>query len=230
MRRYNEAEVAAIFQWAAQASPQESAAAASPPESLTTGLTLAELKEIGREVGIPGEAITAAAQAVNRAEPVTSRRFLGLPLGVSHSVQLDRRLTDEEWEAAVVDLRETFEAQGKLSSHGSLRQWTNGNLQALLEPTSDGRHRIRLRTTKGDARGLLTAGLGMIAASATMLTAAGVLGALGDTGMVSAAGFLGFMGAWMFGWSAFTLPGWAKTRRRQMEEVGERTAALARAD
>src|SRR5690606_9954035 len=121
-RRYSEVEVAAIFQRAAEAPPPGAGAA-----SAEHGLTLAELQEIGRDVGIPADAIALAAQTVDSAEPQTSRTFLGFPIGVSHSVPLARRLSDEEWERVVVDLRETFDARGNLTSHGSLRQWTNGN-------------------------------------------------------------------------------------------------------
>ena len=218
-RRYSEAEVAAIFQRAAEA---------DPPGSASRGLTLAELQDIGMEVGIPADAIALAAQSVEQGEPQTSRKYLGLPIGVSHSVQLGRRLTDEEWERVVVDLRETFDAKGTLTSHGSLRQWTNGNLQVLLEPTSDGTHRLRFRTVKGDARGVLTGGLAMMGTSGAMLTAVSLLGALGDTGRLFSLGFMGVMGAAMFGSSAVRLPSWAKERRRQMEEVGSRAVIIAR--
>ena len=137
-RRYNDEEVAAIFERAAEASPPGAGAASQ-------GLTLAELQEIGRDVGIPDEAITMAAQTVGNAGPPASRTFLGFPLSAAHTVNLDRRLSDDEWERLVVDLRETFDARGRVTSHGTLRQWTNGNLQALLEPTATG-HRLRLRT------------------------------------------------------------------------------------
>jgi hypothetical protein len=222
-RRYTEAEVATIFERAAEA-PQGGARQASPAQ----GLTLAELQEIGREVGIPAESIALAARTVEQrgGGAATSRTFLGLPIGVAHTVHLGRTLSEEEWERVVVDLRETFDARGKATSQGSLRQWTNGNLQALLEPTATG-HRIRLRTTKGDAPGKLGGGLGMLGVSASMLVAAVLQGALGDTGMVSAMGFIGLMGAGMFTSSALRLPRWARTRRRQMEEVAARLAREA---
>ena len=219
-RRYNEAEVAAIFERATEAeAPQSGPRQVSPGE----GMTLAQLQEIGQEVGIPAESIALAAQTIDRAGLPASRTFLGLPLGVARTVQLDRRLSEEEWERFVVDLRETFDARGTVTSHGSLRQWTNGNLQALLEPTATG-HRIRLRTIKGDAIGRLVVGLGMFGVSTATLIAAAVQGALGDFGMLSAMGFLGVTGAGMFATSALRLPRWARTRRRQMEEVAARIA------
>lgn len=219
-RKFNEAEVAAIFERATEA-PQPGM---PQPASSSDGMTLAQLQEIGRDVGIPAESIALAAQSVGRVQPSSSRTVLGLPLGVARTVNLDRRLSDEEWERLVVDLRETFNARGNVRSEGSLRQWTNGNLQALLEPTSTG-HRVRLRTMKGDALGMIVGGVGMLGASAAMLTAAALRGALGDKGMLMAMGFLGLTGVGMFASSAIRLPGWAKTRRQQMEEVAARLAA-----
>ncbi len=73
--------------------------------------------------------------------------------------------SDEEWERLVVDLRETFDARGIVRHDGALKQWTNGNLQVLLEPDEKG-HRVRLRTTKGDARGMMVGGLVMFGSAA----------------------------------------------------------------
>ena len=58
-RRYNDEEVAAIFLRAAE-EPQ-AAPVRVPREE---GLTLRELQEIGREVGIPPDAVAQAAQTV----------------------------------------------------------------------------------------------------------------------------------------------------------------------
>jgi hypothetical protein len=220
-RRFNEAEVAAIFERAAEA--QHSGQRQLPSGE---GMTLAELQEIGREVGFSPEQLAQAARAIElRAQP-TSRHFLGLPIGVGLSVDLDRKLTDEEWERVVVDLRETFDARGKVRQEGASRQWANGNLQAFLEPTATA-HRIRLRTLKGDARGLIIGGsamlgFGVVAAIATLTRAP-----VADFGMLAALGSLALMGAGMFGIGAFRLPGWAKLRRRQMEQVAARAVDIA---
>jgi hypothetical protein len=219
-RRFNEAEVAAIFEQATQAQQPELRASSSSTE----GMTLAQLQEIGRDVGIPAESIALAAHSIGRVQVATSRTVLGLPLGVARTVNLDRKLSDEEWERLVVDLRETFNARGTVRREGSLRQWTNGNLQALLEPTATG-HRIRLRTIKGDALGMIVGGVGMLGATAVTLLAAAARGALGDRGVLMAMGFFSVMGVGMLASSAFRLPSWAKTRRQQMEEIAARLAA-----
>ena len=70
---------------------------------------------------------------------------------MGRTVELPRALTDQERNRLVIDLRETFDAKGKIRDEGAFKQWTNSNLQALLEPTETGQ-RLRLRTVKGDAR------------------------------------------------------------------------------
>lgn len=219
-RRYDDAEVAAIFERAAEAQH-------TGQRQLTTGegMTLTEIMEIGREVGIAPEQLAQAAKAVELRGRPTSRQFLGFPIGVGLSIDLDRKFSDEEWERLVVDLRETFDARGKLMQHGSLRQWSNGNLQALLEPTPTG-HRVRLRTTKGDARGMMIGGLMMMGFSVATAFA-GVLRGVEDVGMLTSLGFLATTGAAVFGVGGLRLPGWARIRKKQMEEVAARVAVRA---
>lgn len=132
-RRYNEQEVAEIFGRAAES--QQDATRALPPGE---GMTLAELQDIGQQVGMSAEAVADAARSLDRREPRFRRRLLGLTTGVGRSVALERRLTTDEWERLVVKVRETFDARGNVKSEGGLRQWTNGNLQVLVEPTEHG--------------------------------------------------------------------------------------------
>ena len=221
-RRFSEAEVAAIFERATETS-QRDAGGTSPID----GMTLAELQNIGREVGIPAESIALAAQSLDRDTPPPARTFLGLPLTAARTVDLGRQVSNEEWERFIVDLRETFNARGTVKTHGSLREWTNGNLQALLEPTATG-HRLRLRTVKGEAIGMMISGLGMLGFSSMMLGIAALKGAVGDPGLLAGMGMLGTAGIAMFGSTALRLPRWARTRQRQMDELAARfsTGAL----
>jgi hypothetical protein len=220
-RRYSEDEVAAIFERAAEA--QQSVRRQLPPGE---GMTLADLEEIGREVGIPPELVAQAARSMDQGGRPAARSLFGLPIGVGLTVHLDRPLSDEEWERLVVDLRETFDARGSVRYDGPFRQWTNGNLQALLEPTETG-HRVRLQTVKGDARALMTGGLGLLGISAAILVAVAVASGLGDARSVAGVGFLSLMGVGMFGAGALRLPRWAQLRRRQMEGVAARLALAA---
>jgi hypothetical protein len=213
-RRFSEEEVAEIFRRATEA--QQTARRQLPAGE---GMTLAQLQEIGSEVGIPGELVAQAARSVTQIGGPTSRSFLGLTVGVGRTIELGRRLSEAEWERLVVDLRETFNARGNVRSDGSFRQWTNGNLQALLEPTPTG-HRVRLQTVKGDSLSLMTIGLGFLALSAGVL----VVGTMTGGDPLSSAAMLAAMGAGMFGLGAVRLPGWARLRRYQMESVAARLA------
>src|SRR5688500_5399368 len=145
-RQYSDDEVAAIFE---QASKTEHPAVPAPAQG--RGMTLAALQDIGRDVGISPASIALAYRSLAQAGWPVSRSVLGHPIGVGRTLEFNGPLSDPECELLVADLRETFEARGVVRYDGPFRQWTNGNLQALIEPTPNG-HRIRLQTTKGDSR------------------------------------------------------------------------------
>jgi hypothetical protein len=214
-RRFSEDEVAEILKYAAES--QESGKSLMPSAK---GLTLSELTEIGREVGISPEAMQHAAQRFAGPDPAT-RRFLGFPIGVGRTVELRRKLTDEEWERLVADLRQTFDARGVVRQEGSLRSWSNGNLQVHLEPTESGQ-RLRLRTVKGSAQGLIGGGIGLMSAAAAILAAAVFPGVFDSGGFGMAVGMLAAGGAGMFATGALGLPAWARLRQQQMDEIAER--------
>ncbi len=151
-----------------------------------------------------------------------ARTFLGLPIGVARTVNLNRRLTDAEWERLVVQLREVFDARGSTRTDGSLRQWTNGNLQVLLEPTDTG-HRLRFRTLHGGARASIGVGFVALGAAAAVAIASGLGGAIGDS--LSGILLLAAMGAGMIANGALRLPGWARLRGRQMDALAAQIAS-----
>ena len=220
-RRFSEEEAEAIFQRAADAEQS-----GRHPLTPSKGMTLAELQAIGDEVGIPPELVAQAARSLDEAPSPTNRTFLGLSIGVRRTIDLGRRLSEAEWEQLVVDLRETFDARGVVRAEGSFRQWTNGNLQALLEPTATG-HRLRLRTVKADARLFMGAGAAGVAMSSLAAAAAAVLGRLTEPGVFLNLALLGAMSAGLFGLGLFRLRGWARQRSRQMDGVAERLMLAA---
>jgi len=217
-RRYNDKEIAAIFRAATEGplSPLRQV----PPEE---GLTLADLQAIGREVGISPAAVAQAAQALDIRRETAARTFFGLPIGVARTVNLNRRLTDPEWERLVVQLREVFNARGTTRSDGSLRQWTNGNLQVLLEPTEAG-HRLRFRTLHGAARASMGAGLAVFGVTATVAVATAISGHLGDA--IPEIVLLLAAGMAMIVNGALRLPGWARLRGRQMDALAAQIASV----
>jgi hypothetical protein len=218
-RRYDDKEIAAIFRAAADG-PSPSPGDVPRDE----GLTLPELQSIGQEVGISPEAVARAASALDVHRGAESRTILGLPIGVARTVDLNRRLSDDEWERLVVRLREVFDARGAMRSEGSLRQWTNGNLQVLLEPTDTG-HRLGFRTIHGAAIASIRAGFMALGMSGIVAVAAAA-GTHFTRGLPGVA-FLFLAGAGMIANGALRLPRWASLRRRQMEDLAEQVALPA---
>jgi hypothetical protein len=215
-RRYDDEEVAAIFRAAAEGPPPP-----PPHASAEQGLTLTDLQAIGREVGIAPDAVAQAAAALEVRRGATSPTFLGLPIGVERTVTLNRRLTDEEWERLVVELREVFKARGATRSDGSLRQWTNGNLQVLLEPVATG-HRLRFGTLHGGARASIGAGLATLGVTAVLTISTAISGNLSNA--VPGIVMLLAIGVGMLASGALRLPSWARLRGRQMEALAARIA------
>jgi hypothetical protein len=227
-RRYSEDEVAKILEAATEV--REAGDRSLPSgDASGDGVTLAELQDIGREVGIPEKSIELAASRLDAPVPAGSPDvyFLGRRIGVGRTVYLDRPVSDREWDLLVVDLRETFNARGKLRQEGSFRQWTNGNLQVLLEPTDSG-DRLRLRTLKGGARINLAVGSALVTLGVSALAISTWVGPVGDPGRFQTLGVLAFVGGVLFARDWLRLPRWAATRARQMEDVSGRLVAALR--
>ena len=184
-------------------------------------MTLAELQDIAREAGISPDAVASAARSLEIQPRASGRTFLGLPIGVERTVALDRKLSDDEWERLVVQLREIFHARGRVSSTGSFRQWTNGNLQVLLEPTTGGQ-RLRLSTSKGNAVATMIIGAAMLGIGVVMAIAATMSGHLADA--TTGIAIFGGGGVVAIANGALRLPGWARLRERQMEAITTQVA------
>jgi hypothetical protein len=139
-----------------------------------------------------------------------------LPIGVERTIALERRLTEAEWERLVVELREVFRARGVVSSNGSFRQWTNGNLQALLEPIGNG-HRLRITTMRRNSLFSMSVGAAMLGLGGLMSIAATISGNL--SGALPGVAILSLFGIGAIANGALRLPGWARLRGRQMEAI-----------
>lgn len=216
-RRYTDEEVAEIFRRATTDVPSRAAGEG--------GMSLAELQEIGREVGLAPETVAAAARSLEEAAPTPTVRLLGLPIGVADGVVLERRLTDEEWDHLVVAARDTFGARGALRQDGGFRQWTNSNLQMLLEPAGEG-HRLRLRTLNGHARRMIFGGLGALGVAA-VVTAVPILSGNPELfrnldGMAT----LAVVGALLLGRGIWGLRAWAARRQAQFRDLAERAMRM----
>jgi hypothetical protein len=220
-RRYREEEVREIFEAAARERPVPGSSRAVVSSE---GLTLAELQAIGGEVGLAPDRVAEAAAALDRQGALLPRRtWLGIPYAVGRTVDLPRAPTDREWERLVADLRETFEARGKLESHGSIRGWSNGNLHAYVEPTDTG-YRLRMGTLKGNASQMALIGVfGVLFGLMLLLT-------LLSKGRLAEAVFIplifGGGGVAALTTTALGLPRWANEREEQMEYIAARASTL----
>lgn len=211
--RFNEDEAAAIFARAA-----EEEASGRRPVSGAGGLTLAELQEIGQEAGLLPEAVARAAESLRSGgTPAPAPTFLRIPIGVARMVALERPLSDDEWARLVAELRTTFDADGNVRADGTFREWRNGNLRVYAGPVADG-YQVDMRTSKGSARSLMTAG-GMMAGICGALLAVGTL-----TGDMAAGDLTPVLtiGAGLFGAGVLQIPAWARRRRQQFEHIAER--------
>jgi hypothetical protein len=215
-RRYDDDEVAEIFQKAAEG-PQSLPRQAARDE----GMSLAELQEIGREAGLSPEAVASAARSLELRPQAGVRRYLAMPIQVERSIDLPRKLTEAEWERLVVRLRETFNARGVVTANGSFRQWTNGNLQALLEPTATGT-RLRMSTMRASSVFSMNVGAGLMGFSALLTTIDAFAGHLATAW--PGAAIIASIGAGTMALAGLQLPSWARRRSRQMEDITSQLA------
>lgn len=181
------------------------------------GFTLPELQAIGAEAGISAAAIARAAHELSLGAPAPGvvQRWAGLPVAVGQELRLDTPVSDAEWTRIVVRLRDTFDARGTLRDQGAFREWSNGNLQATLEPTDTG-HMLRLRTRKSSVRDVLGIA-GGVGGFAGMLA---VLSSVADKpNALPIAAMLGVVAIGMAGWQWVAIPRWAALRAEQMQAV-----------
>ena len=220
-RRYTEQEIAAIFQRAAQEYDSDATNARGE------GLTLAEMQDIGREVGIPAEFIGRAAAAVDSSvATLPVKKTLGIPVTVGKTLDLPGDFTDADWNALVSDLHDTFHVPGEVTTSGARRQWRVGNLHVWVEPTDTG-HRLRMRSLNEFKRmGLLMGGMFFVMGLVFMALVMAKDGpAQFDDllfAMLFAAGGLSSIG-----FSVLTLPRWREERAEQMDAIAKRASERA---
>ncbi len=230
-RRFTDEETAIILERASRMAVDDGmpeSSALEPRAAIeSTGLTFADLQAVGIEAGIPADAIARAASSVMRGEhqPALQSRSWGFPVAVEKTVPLDRAPTDAEWERMVVAFRRTFSARGHIRVDGSLREWSNGNLRANIEPTATG-YQLRLSTRRGDAGAFAAAG-GMAIAAVAVIGAIAAVQGVATAGMQLGLPFLGVMGLGAILRNALVLPRWAKDRSAQMQSLASEIAATS---
>lgn len=219
-RRYTDEEVTEILEQAT-ASREIDTPTTLPSKA---GLTLGELVEIGLEVGIDPAHMTEAADVMDmRRQAMPAPFFLGAPRSVTRTVPIPRSLSQDEWTHLVVDLRDTFGALGKVRVEGTLRSWTNGNLQVHVEPQGEA-YRVRMRTLKGDFFPRLAVGAFLTLVAGILLTLT-LLGEATAAQSIMAVVF-GVSGLGTLGHTRWMLGDWSRKRARQMEGLEQRIPLL----
>ena len=218
-RRYDDDEVREIFERATSLDQPTGSSRGTSSASGASGMTLAEIQEIGAEAGIdPALVARAAAGLDTTGGAVPTIRRMGVPVSVGRIVDLPGRLTDEEWTRLVVRLRDHFNARGTVTHEGSLRSWSNGNLQILMEPTLDG-YRLRMRSLSNSIRGRLIAGAITLMATVALVALA-LLGGGGLSEVLTLVVLGGGPGSALFGSAFFDSRRWTATRDAQFQEIG----------
>lgn len=218
-RRYSDAEVKKIFEEAAALAEKRQLSAAEE------GFTLAELQDIGREVGLPPERIAAAAGSLDVATPLPRRRHFGLPIAVGHVVTLPAIPDDRQWNLFLGEIRRTFNASGRDRSTSVTRHWSNGNLHVLVEPVEGGA-RLRMGTLKSGAAAANWLGFSWTLAG--VATAAAPAALVGADLLVAPSLSFGFiaMGVGAFLSNVVRLPRWAGAREEQMASLAARARSI----
>lgn len=225
-RRYDDDEVREIFERATELDTPGRITAGGSSTSASSGMSLAELQAIGAEAGIdPALVARAAADLETSGDAVPTIRQFGVPISVGRVVDLPARLSDEDWDQLVVRFRDLFQARGTTVHEGSLRSWSNGNLQILLEPTREG-YRLRMRSLSNSVRGRLLGGGFMLGAN-VVLSALALLGGGGLAEVATIFTIIGGGGAALFGSAFFGGRRWRATRDAQFQEIGALAWTLA---
>lgn len=237
-RRYDEDEIREILTRATELAAEPGDGSGPPvltEESRSPsahGLTLAELEDVGGEVGIPPARIAEAAAALDRSgSPPPARTHFGIPIRAAHTVTLSRMLTEAEWDRFVVRLRDTFQATGQVRTEGSLRTWSNGNLRVLLEPLAEGA-RLRFQSVYGTSKQLGEGAVALAGSGAFLAAFLGILMPLTDKPVPVAfisAMFLGMLGGGAAMWRIGKAKArrWLPTREEQFRRLGDEVRRLA---
>jgi hypothetical protein len=225
-RRFNEAEIARIFADAAQRG-------ITPPRAQgSSGLTLDELQQIGREVGLPADAVSLAAARLDnpavtwRQPAVVTRKHFWLPVEVGKTIELPRRLSDDEWTQLIADLRTTFEARGGVEETTTTRAWRSGSARLTLEHSDTG-ERIVLHTTRRHGIVLLwTAVVSFNIAAITFFFP--LTGINSDPNLLNASVFATIAGIGILATTAQRLRSWARLARHQVDGIVARLLAATK--
>ena len=121
-----------------------------------------------------------------------------------------------EWADDVVTVDEQQIAEATL--------WLHDRGRLVVEPSGEGTH-VRFRTMKGNSQAMMLGGLGMFALALVAMVMSVLTGSESFLGALGESGWIALFAAVAFGVGAAQVPGWARIRKQQMEEIGARLLA-----
>lgn len=232
MRSFSESEARDIFARAARTQRQADAAT----DASSPGLTLQELKEIGRAAGLDPVHIESAATGP-ALQPVATAQILGMPTEVFRTRRITGGVTDEAWEASVDALRQLFGGPGTSGQVGRTREWTSEKSTGVSGGTST---HVRSRALPDGGteiviqqRGMRANAMGLAATSGTLaafMLMVAVIGAINGnmagpiTALVVAVLAITILGGGFVG-----MNWWARRCGEHFEAALDRIELLARA-
>lgn len=114
---YTEKEIGALFKRATEI--QENA-----HESFSQGLSLQEIEDIAREIGIDPKYVRSAASELEHQMGTEQRSsFFGAPFMIEQKRAIRGEISDEEWEELVRQIRRVTGSAGRTTKVGQTRQW-----------------------------------------------------------------------------------------------------------
>ncbi|HYE58452.1 MAG TPA: hypothetical protein VD948_08085, partial [Rhodothermales bacterium] len=117
MRLYDDKDVSALLRRAAELQ-------ARAEGGTTSGLTLEELQNIAREVGIDPRYVEQAARTAGQTQVKDGTTyFWGAPSRATAERLLPGPVSDDLWETVVMEARRTFGQTGKTDQVGRNREW-----------------------------------------------------------------------------------------------------------
>ncbi|GAA5520850.1 hypothetical protein LQ318_03860 [Aliifodinibius salicampi] len=128
---YTEKEIGALIKRATEI--QEKA-----HESFPQGLSLQEIKDIAREIGIDPKHIRSAASELEHQMATEQRsNFLGAPFLIEQKRAIRGEISAEEWEDLVRQIRRMTGSSGRTTTVGQTRQWHRSvkDMSTTLEET-----------------------------------------------------------------------------------------------
>lgn len=128
---YTEKEIGALFKRATEI--QENA-----HESFSQGLSLKEIEDIAREIGIDPKFVRSAASELEHQMVAEQRSsFFGAPFMIEQKRVIRGEINDEEWEELVRQIRHVTGSAGRTTRVGQTRQWHRSvkDMSTTLEET-----------------------------------------------------------------------------------------------